>query len=261
MLHTPSALKDRELLLSVDPAQQVDYNALALLGLESISESGLPAVRIFGCTRNQKVTYDTQAERIVKIVERCLDAGARSCNVCIDAGGVGRGLLDMVRSASPLTSNAGGISLHGGSKSFIDHQFRITRVAKSSLISFIDGYFSGGRLVYSKEAKGIDILMSEIANLRADTTAAGNVTYQSGKGHDDIFFAVAQGLYYVASPETGPPIWNSSNITYFAQLATARAPAEHDYGSEVPALEEPADSLLPVRKTPYRFRLNSRGLR
>ena len=246
---------DREVLLTWDPAQTSDHCGIGLLCLDSIDTGGNAVGRILGVGRQQRVTYDLQTQQIVRAVERLHDAGARGVEVAIDAGGVGRGLMDMVRAASPLTASTIGVSLHGGSKSFIDRQHNIVRASKLSVVSFLDSSFSGRRLIYDENVPGLGLLSSEIMNLRANTTASGNTTLEAGRGHDDVIFAVAQGWYAVASPETGPPIWSQSNVVYFEQLSAARAPVEYDYGSEVRVLEEPKDSFLPVRKAPWRFRM------
>lgn len=250
------AVRDAEVVVSWDPAQTGDWCGISVMRLDGVDTGGNAIGRILGCARQKRVTYDRQAEQIVKMVEKLHDSGARGVNVVIDAGGVGRGLMDMVRAASPLTANTIGISIHGGSKSFVDRQFNIVRAAKLSVVSFLDSGFSAGRMVYAPNAPGIGILEQEIKNLRATTTAAGNVLIEAASNrHDDVFFSVAQGWYAVASPETGPPIWSQSNVAYFEQLAAARAPVEEDYFSQVSALKEPKDTLIPVRKTPYRFRL------
>ena len=250
----PKVVRDREILLSVDPAQMTDWSAFTLMRLEDIV-NGTAKVRLLGAARHQKVSYDIQTKQIVRVVKSILDAGARSCQVSIDAGGVGRGLLDAVRDADPVTANAGGTSTHGGQKSHLDRTYNIIRVAKLSLISFIDGAFATKHLVYNRDALGADILISEIMNLRANTTAGGNTTIEAGKGHDDVFFSVCQGLYFISSGEVGTPIWSAANVSYFERLSEARAPAEVDYQSEVMPLSDPVDSLVPPRRAPYRFRI------
>jgi hypothetical protein len=247
-------VKDREVLLSIDPAQTVDMAGHVLMRLEDISPAGAVG-RILGCSRSRRVTYDEQSAQIVRAVERLHDRGARGVNVVIDATGVGRGLLDMVRAASPLTSNTIGISIHGGSKSFLDKSYNIIRVSKVSCVSFLDASFAGSRIVYHPQTPGIGILESEIANLRANTTASGNVTIEAGRGNDDVAFALAQGWYAVASSEIGTPIWSAANVAYFERLSEARAPVELDYVTQVMPLSEPADNMLPPRRAPYRFRV------
>jgi hypothetical protein len=251
----PTIFRDREICLTVDPAQLTDWAAFALLRLESVNSGGAANIRVLGAARHQKITYDRQAAQIVNVVKSVLAAGARSCTVCIDATGVGRGLLDAVRAASPLTASAGGVSVHGGAKSFVDSQYNIVRAAKLSVIGFIDAAFATKALVYNRAAPGIDIMVNEIMNLRADTTASGNVKVEAGKGADDVFFAIAQGLFYVASGEAATPIWSASNVAYFERLSEARAPVENTYGSEVSALDDNENTLIPPRRAPYRFRI------
>ncbi len=253
-----SVVHGSEILLSIDPAQTADYAGITLVRLEGISKGGAAEGRILGCSRQQRVTYDRQAAQIVGAVNRLYDAGARGVVVVLDAGGVGRGLLDIVRAADPLTAGAVGLSMHGGSKSFVDREYNIIRAAKLSVVSFLDGAFSGGRLTYSPDMPGLDLLTAEIQGLRANQTQAGNIMIEAGSGmNDDVVFSLAQGWYAVASQQIGEPIWSERTVNYFERLSEAAAPAEDGQGarSDVRAFEEAAEPLIPVRSQPYRFRM------
>lgn len=254
-----NAVSGREVCLSWDPAVSVDFCGLSLFRLDAVTD-GSPTVTILGAGKHQKITLDEQVNQISRAVDKLHDAGARGVDVVIDAGGSGRGVMDVVRARGSLTANAKGISLHGGSKSFFDRQFGIIRAAKTSVISHLDAAFGGKRIRYNPDAPGIGMLIGEIQMLRADVTGNGSVTIKAstseGSRHDDLIMALAQGYYAMTSPEyNGSPLWSTANVAYFEQLSAARAPAEYDYGSEVRALEEPQDTLLPVRKTPYRYRM------
>lgn len=254
MVNNPDPVRGREILLSIDPAQSIDFSAVTLVRLESVGHAGAIG-RILGCGRQQRVTYDLQSAQIVRAVKALYDRGARGVVVVIDAGGVGRGLMDMVRAADPLTASTVGISLHGGAKSFMDREHGIVRAAKLSVVSHLDASFAGKRLIYSSDTPGISILQSEISNLRATTTSSGNTLIAAGKANDDVVFSLAQGWYAVSSPEIGPPMWSAANASYFERLAEAKAPIEDVFLSEVDALEENDDMLLPPVKAPYRFRI------
>lgn len=248
------AVRGHEILLSVDPAQTVDMAGHVLMRLEEVTTAGAVG-RILGCNRTQRVTYDEQAAQIVRAAHNLHDLGAAGVNIVIDATGVGRGLLDMVRAADPITANTIGISIHGGAKSHLDRAYNIIRVSKVSCVSFLDASFSGHRIKYHPQTPNLQTLESEIASLRANTTAGGNVTIEAGKGNDDVVFSLAQGWYAVASSEIGSPVWSAANVSYFERLSQAKAPVEMGYISEVDALTEPADTLLPPRRAPYRFRI------
>lgn len=250
-----------ELCLSIDPAQTADYMATSLLKLRGMDATGKAQTRWLGGARSQGVSYDKQVRQIVRCVERLYDRGASGVQVIIDSGGVGKSVCDHVRSESPLTSGAIGISMHGGERSWTQHSDRTVRASKVSVVGALQASLETARVTWDSSAPGADVLMKEIQDLRAKQTQSGAIKIEARTGrHDDMLFSLAQANFLLIEGCDGEePLWNQTSVSFWDQLHNSRPPSADD----VEDYMMPTDILQPRSERdqpkPARYRFSYRG--
>jgi hypothetical protein len=99
----------------------------------------------------------------------------------LDAGGVGRAVLDSVRERRP---DAWGLTITGGSKARIEWEEREAFVGKAPLVAHVQAALFHGKLRASE-----GLLPEE---LRAFVQRGGKL--EAGSGHDDLVMALALAL-------------------------------------------------------------------
>lgn len=250
------AVFGRQLCLSLDPAQNSDFSAMVLARYEGPDASGRPIIRLLSATRQKRVAYEVQVKQFVQITRTLMlpPYSAAGVTHIIDAGGVGKPVLDYVRSSSPLTANARGISMHGGMRSWTSQQEGITRAAKLDVVSALNNAFIAKRLIYDPDMPGLAVLEDEVLKLRQTMTASGSIKIQARKGNDDVLFAAAYIAYLMGEAPAGEEAgWSQSTVGYWDAIHVAKPPAEIDsIGGEV--LQREKNGLDRVRSSSYRFR-------
>ena len=249
------AVIGRQLCISVDPAQQQDFAALALARYEGADTSGRPIIRLLGVHRQKKVRYEVQVQQIAAMTRKLMlpPYSAAGVTQIVDAGGAGKPFLDYLRVESPLTANARGISMHGGKRSWTSQSEGITRAAKVDVVTALNNAFLSKRMIYAPDMPGREILESEVLRLRQKQTASGGVKIEAGKGNDDILFAVSYIAYIMGEAPAGEEAgWSEATVGYWDALANAKPP------KEVAAVEsgmlEDRGELDRTRHASFRFR-------
>jgi len=118
----------------------------------------------------------------------------------VDGTGVGRPVIDMLRSAglAPVP-----VSITSGQQVTRNHGF--VGVPKSILVSTMQILFQTQRIKISKALALRPKLLEELSNFKMRITKAGNDTYEAWREaiHDDIVIAVALAAWYGESTRTG----------------------------------------------------------
>lgn len=129
--------------------------------------------------------YQVTIQRLVALAARHPDAV-----IAVDAGGVGRPVLDLVRDALPGRKVYGIIST-GGRNVNAGQEPGDVCVPKGDLIGCLQVLLQAKRLTYSPSLPLCRELQSEFQRFEMRTTKALNLTYEAASGHDDIVAALA----------------------------------------------------------------------
>jgi hypothetical protein len=117
--------------------------------------------------------------------------GLPDCDLIIDATGVGKGVLDILRS---LALHPIAITISAGNETHVKNQFSMS-VPKFELVSALHG--ARDRLHIAPQLPLRDILAEEIAAFQPRKTATGGTTFEAGTGqHDDLVLALSLGVWH-----------------------------------------------------------------
>ena len=209
-----------EVIVSLDPAQLVDYAAIATLRFRSFDRFDLPEYDLVGLSRSQGETYPELIRRLRRIDRALADRGARRTWV-IDATGVGRAVLDMARSAG---IPAVGITITGADDHSYDAGQDVYRVGKLSLITAADAAVQSRRMRIAKGMALLPVLLDELRELRATLTTAGRVQVavpdSNADQHDDLVMALAQGCWAATT------LWTPAAVRWWKTIALSRDPGD-----------------------------------
>jgi len=188
---------DKFYITSLDPAQLHDYSALAVL--ECMPGAGAEKAdnvyRLVSLKRKQKLPYPeivSWSRRVFLNPKFQQSAGVSPPQFVIDAGGVGRALLDMLiaEGLKPIP-----IQLTGGeAESYVGGTYH---VSKSFMVGKFLAAWDAGRVQVPAAASFLPILENELKAFRGAMTAQGRAKFEAEQGeHDDLVMALAQAVWY-----------------------------------------------------------------
>jgi len=207
-------------VLSIDPGQSSDPTALAVIDWQL---SGADKWRFVpGSGRNllyedkqesfhvrylERMPLGTNYVAIADYVEELLqrDPLNQECvDVLVDNTGVGRAFADVLAKRrikfTRITITAGAEATDAGDNHW--------HVAKTVLISALDGRLNCGELKIAQALAESETLRSELKDFRRHISDAGRNTYAARTGaHDDLVLAVAMGVWFVTRPSKGEYSW------------------------------------------------------
>lgn len=176
-------------IVAGDIGKQSDYAVAAVL-LGSPRTANAPrAYHVSELDRWRGEKYQHTVRRLVALAEKHPDA-----LVAVDAGGVGRPVLDLLRDALPGRKVFGIVST-GGRNATTGAEPGDLNVPKADLIGALQVLLQNKRLTYSPGLGLVRELQSEFQRYEMRTTKALNLTYEAATGHDDIVSAVAIGCW------------------------------------------------------------------
>jgi hypothetical protein len=194
--------------LGLDLGQASDFTALAVLERSPGDPPGY-AVRHL-----QRFPLGTAYTDIVPAVAKLAGAPplADTCLLAVDQTGVGRPLVDQLRSYPvlcplwPVTITAGHAVTAGADGS--------SHVPKKELVSCLRVLLESRRLRVARSLREADLLVGELEHFRVKVTAAANEVFGAwGRGrHDDLVLAVALAAWageHEIPPYEGPLCYNS----------------------------------------------------
>lgn len=185
------------LSIGVDLAQARDRTAIAAVSSFQAEEeqAGNRAhrVRHLTLTRLEKLTpglpYPQQAELIVAVAERL--AEHERPTLWVDATGVGRAVVDLVRVASPFPVRA--VTLTGGTE-VVAHGQDIS-VPKVELVAALEVALSTRRLHAAPDLAFASTLDKELRAFSYELSPSGRPLYAGKGAHDDLVLALALAVF------------------------------------------------------------------
>jgi hypothetical protein len=186
----PERLEDYT--VGLDLGQLSDPSALALCRRVTYPlQDRLPEYEVPALKRWEIGTpYPRIVQDVVKVVTTGEAAGAR---LAVDATGVGRPVVDMLRqtgltlTACSITSGRG-VSVSGSE----------VHVPKIHLVGLIQSLLGTGRLKVARSDPLSEVLLQECRTFKVKVTAAGNEVFGADwreNAHDDILLALCVGLF------------------------------------------------------------------
>lgn len=209
--------------LGLDIGQAADYTALVAddVRMEQVDtdERGAPVVDLLHRVRYAErlplaMSYPDMVQRVIKITQTPAMA---DCKLVIDATGVGRPVVDMLRSARvPLFP----VMITAGMKETFDTDTGFWHVPKRELVSKVQVVLGHGRLRFAKLPES-ETIKREFQNFKLKMTAKGNETYEAWRSgdHDDLVLAVALAVYFGERYRSNTT--SSKTINPFVKLAKA----------------------------------------
>lgn len=112
--------------------------------------------------------------------------------LAVDATGVGRPVLDMLKKAK---LNPTGIYIHGGDSVTMDKG--MYRVPKRELCTLLQVFFQERRLQIAEGIPEADVLVKELLNFKVKISTSGHDSYEAWRegDHDDLVLATSMALW------------------------------------------------------------------
>jgi hypothetical protein len=170
--------------VGLDLGQAADFTAIAIV------EKTENCLTVPHLDRVRGLPYPQLVTMTAELMARP-ELGGQS-QLIVDATGVGRPVLDMLRS-SELQPIA--VTIHGGAK--VHGSRRAPRVPKRDLVNCLLLALQGGALQISSERQHAETLARELTEMRRKLSAAGHDSYgvwREGE-HDDLVLALALGVW------------------------------------------------------------------
>jgi len=169
-------------VVGVDLGQTADYTAITILEEKGEEEKSYD-VRYLERLRN------TPYPQIVRRLDHLVRRLPEKPSMAVDATGVGRPVIDMIRDAN-LPATVYPITLTGGDAVTRDGMER--RVPKRDVASTIAVLLQTGRLRIARGLKESETLLRELLNFRVKISLSGHDTYEAWREqeHDDLVLAV-----------------------------------------------------------------------
>ncbi len=197
---------ENEFLLGLDLGQVQDFTALAVVERVEAEDAATkpPRYEVRHLERPPLGTgYPQIAARVGEVLRR-LPSRPRRPRLVVDATGVGRPVVDMLRQSGlepiAITITAGDTpSWVGGG----------WRVPKRDLVSTLAVLLQTGRLKVAKELPDAATLVNELLNFRVKISVGGHDSYEAWREgvHDDLVLAVSLAVWYGERPRNRPRIW------------------------------------------------------
>lgn len=184
--------------VGVDLGQAHDFTAIAVL--ERVEKKGtwdpvafawrkVVALQLRHLERVALGTpYTEVAQRAAQVTHAPQLAGC--CELVVDATGVGRPVVDLLRKERP-SGNVIPVTITGGSTEGSSDGYY--RVPKRALISGLQILLQKGALQIASKLRYSQMLVKEMTEMRVKVTCSGNEEFEAWRegAHDDLVLAVA----------------------------------------------------------------------
>jgi Terminase RNaseH-like domain len=180
-------------VVGVDLGQTADFTAITIL-----EERERNSYEVRYLERFRNVPYPSIVRRLDHLVKRLPEKPS----MAVDATGVGRPVIDMIRDAH-LPASVYPITLTGGDAVTQDGMER--RVPKRDVASTIAVLLQTGRLRITRKLKESDTLLRELLNFRVKISLSGHDTYEAWREqeHDDLVLAVGLAAWLFEKGRSG----------------------------------------------------------
>lgn len=194
-------------VVGVDLGQTADYTAITIL---EERKRGSYDVRYLERLRN--TPYPSIVRRLDHLVKRLPEKPS----MAVDATGVGRPVIDMIREAN-LPATIYPITLTGGDAVTQDGMER--HVPKRDVASTIAVLLQTGRLRIARGLRESETLLRELINFRVKISLSGHDTYEAWREqeHDDLVLAVGLAAWLFEKGRNGWTIYAEEEIARIAK--------------------------------------------
>jgi phage FluMu gp28-like protein len=196
-------------VVGVDLAQTSDFTAITVL-----EEKGRGCYQVRFLERLRNTPYPVIVRRLDELVRRLPEKPS----MAVDATGVGRPVIDMIRDAD-LAATVYPITLTGGDE--VTRNGLERRVPKRDIASTIAVLLQTGRLRIARGLRESATLLRELLNFRVKISLSGHDTYEAWREqeHDDLVLAVGLAAWLF---EKGRDGW----LVFFEEEARKAKQAE-----------------------------------
>ncbi|HOC41853.1 MAG TPA: hypothetical protein PKJ99_02455 [Thermoanaerobaculales bacterium] len=179
--------------VGVDLGQANDYTAAVVIESEWRGEFKPELeVRVRHLDRWRGVSYVEVVDRLAEL--RAMP-GLQDAALVVDATGVGRAVVDMIREANlrPVP-----VSITSGENAHQDEESGHWRVPKKDLVSVIQSLLHRRRLLVARGLRLAETLLEELSNFEIRVSAVGSVQYGTWRenAHDDLVLAVSLAAWW-----------------------------------------------------------------
>ena len=193
------------LAIGLDVRRAADYTALTvvenhIVRLEQNDENGVPQYqRCMDVRHLQRYPLNTPYSKIRDEMSNLIKTPqvmAMPWRLIVDATGVGRPVVDMLREANlnpcPMTITAGNAENY-------NEETNYWNVSKKILVSNLQVLLGNEDIRFADDLPMRDVVINELLAFRMKMTAKGNDTYEAWreKDHDDLVLAVAIACWYL----------------------------------------------------------------
>lgn len=176
-------------VVGVDLGQAADYTAIAIL-----EETNKSSYDVRFIERLRKTPYPSIVRRLDHLVRRLPNHPA----MAVDATGVGRPVIDMIRGAH-LPAAVYAVTLSGGDAVIQDGTE--IHVPKRDVATAVAVLLQTSRLRIASGLKESETLFRELLNFRVKISPSGHDSYEAWRDgeHDDLVLAVGLAVWLAAS--------------------------------------------------------------
>jgi len=201
-------------LLGLDLGQAADYTALTIAELrneptgELWSDDTEKTVKHYDIRHLERFPLGTSYPSIVAcVVDRCAALPRPGYSdiapqLVVDATGVGRPVVDLLRAAQPRADIVP-VNITGGNAAAHDATTGYWNVPKRDLASTLAVLLQSARLNVAPALPDAAVLQQELLNFKVKITAAAHDTYGAWREgqHDDLVLATALATWWSERPQ------------------------------------------------------------
>ena len=190
-------------LAGLDLGQAADFTALAVLERPHMSTDN--AAALFAVRHLRRYALGTPYTEIVPAVSQLLAARplAGRTTLVVDQTGVGRAVVDMLRTSAPCTVVP--VTITAGQNITVSEDGS-RNVPKKELVTCVQLLLQSRRLQIARSLRDAGVLVRELENFRVRITAAARETFGAWREgqHDDLVLAVALACWWGERGYYGP---------------------------------------------------------
>jgi hypothetical protein len=181
-------------VLGADIGQAHDPTAIAIV---EVAEAGLSVEHL------ERLPLGTPYPLVAQRLSAFYEAAPPSCALVIDATGVGRPVLDLLRQngLSPIA-----VSIIGRGSERLDPKDTIWHVPKKRLLSPLACAIEAGRLSIAPDLPERETFKTELAAFHRKLNQRGYVVFGGKREHDDTVIAVALAVWWAERKHSLCPV-------------------------------------------------------
>jgi len=200
-------------VIGVDLGKQNDFTAISVLDLVR-PDIGPPETHVVYLERFRYVSYPGVVQRVAALASSPALAG---CPLVVDATGVGRAVVDMLREYVPLVE---ALVITGG-RDAVTLGPREHHVPKADLVATLQVLVASRRLKVSSADPLATEFHSEMQDFGYEISEVGHKAFGAAGAHDDLVLSVAMAAWKLTKPSDADA-WIEAMRRRAETYATAR---------------------------------------